>query len=476
MVRSHKLKVFPMKIYLKKFVSGQVTLIFVLACFALSPTARAVTPAPDGGYPNGNTAEGDTALFSLTTGVFNTAIGYQALYHNKSGSDNTATGEGALSTNTTGNNNTANGLDALFSNTTGSHNTAIGLFALFSNNGNGNTATGESALSTNTTGNNNTASGVNALLFNTTGNNNTANGALALVYSNGASNTANGYEALYGSGDMSNLSTGSNNTANGYRALYSYTTGSSNTADGYQALYFNTTGSFNTANGRGALYHNTTGGNNVTLGYQAGFNLTTGNNNIDIGNLGLAAEASTIRIGTAANQTRAFIAGIRGKTTANANAVPVVIDSAGQLGTVSSSSRFKKEIKPMDQTSEAVLGLNPVMFHYKSDSTGTPQFGLIAEEVAKVNPDLVVRDENGEIYTVRYDAVNAMLLNEFLKAHRKMEEQEATITQVKSTAAKQEATIAKQQKQIEALTTGLQKVSDQLELNKPAPQMVVNNQ
>src|SRR5204862_3571943 len=182
---------------------------------------------------------------------------------------------------------------------------------------------------------------------------------------------------------------------------------------------------------------------------------------IDIGNSGVAGESNTMRIGRAANQTRAFIAGIRGVTTANANAVPVVIDSAGQLGTVSSSRRFKNEIKPMDQTSEAILGLEPVTFHYKSDSTGTAQFGLIAEEVAKVNPDLVVRDENGEIYSVRYEAVNAMLLNEFLKEHRKNEEQEATI--------------ARQQKQIEALTAGLQKVSAQLEVNKPAPQIVDND-
>jgi hypothetical protein len=153
---------------------------------------------------------------------------------------------------------------------------------------------------------------------------------------------------------------------------------------------------------------------------------------------GVAAEAKKIRIGTAGTQNGTFVAGIRGITTANANAVPVVIDSAGQLGTVSSSRRFKSEIKPMDQTSEAILGLNPVTFHYKSDNTGTPQFGLIAEEVAKVNPDLVVRDEDGKVMTVRYEAVNAMLLNEFLKEHRKVEEQGAMI--------------AKQQKQIEALT------------------------
>jgi predicted ribosome quality control (RQC) complex YloA/Tae2 family protein len=146
-----------------------------------------------------------------------------------------------------------------------------------------------------------------------------------------------------------------------------------------------------------------------------------------------------------------------------------MIDSAGQLGTVSSSQRFKKEIKPMDQTSESILRLRPVTFRYKSDTKGTPQFGLIAEEVAKVNSDLVVRDAEGEIYTVRYEAVNAMLLNEFLKEHRKVEEQEATIRQVKST-------VAQQQKQIEALTKSLQKVSDQLELSKPAPHLVADDQ
>ena len=137
--------------------------------------------------------------------------------------------------------------------------------------------------------------------------------------------------------------------------------------------------------------------------------LTTGSYNIDIGNPGKAGEANTIRIGRGGSQTATFIAGIRGVTTVNANAIPVLIDSAGQLGTMSSSRRFKKEIKPMDQTSEAILGLKPVTFRYKSDSEGTPQFGLIAEEVAEVNPDLVVRDENGELYTVRYEAVNAMM-------------------------------------------------------------------
>jgi len=256
-------------------------------------------------------------------------------------------------------------------------------------------------------------------------------------------------------------------------------------ANGVQALYFNTTGSENTANGSQALQNITTGSRNIALGNFAGGSLTDADSfNIDIGNDGVAAESATIRIGS--TQTKTFIAGIRGVTTVNA-AIPVLIDTVGQLGTTSSSRRYKKEIKPMDQASEAILALKPVTFHYKSDTTDTPQFGLIAEEVAEVNPDLVVRDEKGDIYTVRYDAVNAMLLNEFLKEHRKVEEQEAAITQLKSTAAKQEAIAAKQQKgfeskmahqqgQIEALTAGLQRVSAQVEMSRPAPQMALNNQ
>jgi hypothetical protein len=205
------------------------------------------------------------------------------------------------------------------------------------------------------------------------------------------------------------------------------------------------------------------------LGFLAGSNVTTANNVICIGSAG-ANVSNTC-----------FIGRIRGVTTQNANAIPVLVDSAGQLGTLSSSRRFKTEIKPMDNASATILALNPVTFHYKSDKTSMPQFGLIAEEVAEVNPDLVVHDENGEIYTVRYDAVNAMLLNEFLKEHRKNEEQQGTIGQLKSNAAKQEATISELKKDMGVLTAQLkeqaaqiQKVSAQLEATKPAPQ-VVNN-
>jgi hypothetical protein len=465
-----------------------VLITIALVCFALSPKAQAVSPAPDGGYAGGNTAEGQAALLSLTTGGFNTGIGFFSLRSNTTGQFNTAVGAGTLLANT-GDENAATGAGALLSNTTGNFNTANGAFALFSNTtAIQNTANGSQALFSNTTGGNNTATGFRALISNTTADANTANGSQALFHNTtGNLNTASGFDALLnntigsdntanGEGALFSNTIGSDNTANGEGALFSNTTGIDNTASGVQALLNNTTGSDNTAIGFGALFNNSTGTGNIALGEAAGLNLTTGNENIDIGNIGGVAESSTIRIGGA--QTRAFIAGIRGVITGNNNAVPVLIDSNGQLGTASSSRRFKKEIKPMDQTSEAILALKPVMFHYKSDSTGTPQFGLIAEEVAEVNPDLVVRDNSGEIYTVRYDAVNAMLLNEFLKEHkafieeqRKVQEQEATITQLKQDF---QSRIAHQQKQIEALTAGLQKVNVQVEANKPAPQ-VVNN-
>jgi trimeric autotransporter adhesin len=485
-----------------------------LGCFALLPKAQAATSpdvitSPDETFPNFNTAAGLEALLNLTTGTsntaygaralranttggsnvaiggfalinnidgnFNMAVGNNAMFHNTSGSFNMALGQGALSNNTASGN-TAIGFQALFSNIQGQENTAVGFQALFSNttdssgfsSGQENTAIGLQALFSNTTGSANTAVGIEALQNNTLGDRNTATGASALW-----KNTTGNDNAAIGVGALLNNTTGFENAATGADALGSNTTGRDNTATGSGALFNNTIGLGNTGTGLFALEKNTTGSFNIALGYFAGFSLTTGSNNIDIGNRGVAGEANTIRIGNAVTtvwsdglthpaQTRTFIAGIRGRTTTNANAVPVVIDSAGQLGTASSSARFKKEIEPMDKTSEAILALKPVTFHYKSDHTGTPQFGLIAEEVAKVNPDLIVRDENGEIYTVRYDAVNAMLLNEFLKEHRMVEEQGAII--------------AKQQKQIEALTAGLQKVSDQLELSKSKPQTVANNQ
>jgi hypothetical protein len=214
------------------------------------------------------------------------------------------------------------------------------------------------------------------------------------------------------------------------------------------------------------------------LGFQAGYSLTTGSNNIDIGNSGGVGESGVIRIGTVGNQSATFIAGIYNVNEGGTMTAVYINGNNGQLGTQPppSSRRFKKEIKAMDQTSQAILGLKPVTFQYKSDPSGTAQFGLIAEEVAQVNPDLVVRDAQGEIYSVRYESVNAMLLNEFLKEHRKVEEQERKLSEQDRKVHDQETAVAKQQKQIEALTAGLQRVSAQVEMSSPAPQIVVNSQ
>ena len=285
----------------------------------------------------------------------------------------------------------------------------------------------------------------------------------------GTDNTATGFNALV------NNTMGGSNTATGLQALDSNTTGGNNTANGENALFFNTTGSNNTAEGFQALLNNR-GSSNIAVGSNAGLNLTTGNSNIDIGNQGVAGEAAKIRIGTVGMQTKTFIAGIDGTTASGG--VAVFVNSAGQLGTVTSSARFKDEIKPMDKASEAILALKPVIFRYKPevDPDGAPQFGLVAEEVEKVNPDLVARDKEGKPYTVRYDQVNAMLFNEFLKEHRKVEKLESTVAKQEVAAAKQEVKIAQQQKQIDTLTAGLQKVSAQLEMSKPSPQTVLNNQ
>ena len=344
----------------------------------------------------------------------------------------------------------------------------LGDDALLNNTGTDNTAIGFNTLLNNTIGHANTAIGFSALFSNTIGNLNTATGWNAL-YSNtsGFSNTATGAWALYGNMD------GFNNTATGWFALISNTTGSSNTAIGSGALGGNTTGINNTALGNAAASRNgdnntaigyfahsrNNGSNNIAMGYQAGFNLNSGSYNIDIGSPGSRGDHETIRIGSF--QTNTYMAGISGATVPTG--VAVIVDADGHLGTSTSSARFKDEIKPMDKASEVILALKPVTFHYKKelDPEGIPQFGLVAEEVEKVNPDLVARDEQGKPYTVRYEAVNAMLLNEFLKEHRKVQEMEANAT--------------KQQKQIDALTAGLQKVSAQLELSKSAPQTVSNN-
>jgi trimeric autotransporter adhesin len=412
-------------------------LISLLTGFALLQPAQAVVPSPDGGYPGFNTAEGQNALFSLTTGIGNTAAGWFSLFSNTDGSFNTALGAGTLLFNVgdqstgEGTQNTALGTAALLNNTTGDQNTANGTLALFNN----------------TVGLRNTAVGATALLNNTMGANNTAVGSGALESNiNGILNTAVGRRAL------SANTSGQQNTAVGFAALANNPPGNFNTAVGSTAL-LSSTGVQNTAVGRGTLLITTTGNFNTALGDNAGSNQTTGSNNVYIGaNIG----------GVAGENDACYIASIFGQT--SINGIPVLINSSSKLGTTTSSKRFKEAIKPMDQASEALFALRPVSFRYKKDidPEGRSQLGLVAEEVEEVNPDLVVRDAEGMPYSVRYDQVNAMLLNEFLKEHRKNEDQQAIIEQ--------------QQKQIDALTAGLQKVSAQLELSKPAPQTVLNDQ
>jgi hypothetical protein len=333
-------------------------LLSALVCFAL---CQGVQATPDPGSVGGslNTADGDHALFSITSGSANTAVGWYSLSSNTGGSFNTGLGAGALALNTTENSNTAVGTAALLLNTGGASNTAVGR------------------------------------------------------------------------GAMLNNATGDENTAVGVAALAGVTTGGFNTAIGGIAGANITTGQFNTI-----------------IGDIAGLFVTTASNTICIGGSGINV-SNTCQIGH-----------IRGVQTVNNDALTVVVDSAGQLGTVSSSGRYKKDVKPMDKASEALLALKPVTFHYKSDKTNRPEFGLIAEDVAKVNPNLVVH-QDGQIYTVRYEAVNAMLLNEFLKEHQ-------TVQELKTT-------VAQQKKQIDALTAGLEKVSAQLEVRKPATQVAVSN-
>jgi hypothetical protein len=322
---------------------------------------------------------------------------------------------------------TAEGQHALQDLTSGAGNTAVGAYSMFST----------------TTTNFNTAVGAGALDLNT-GDSNTAVGVAALLLNTGSQNTAVGTAAL----ELNDA--GGGNTAVGSSALTNNNAGSSNTAIGNDALLANTSGSNNTAEGVNALDHSAGGSANVALGFGAGENVTSASNVICIGASVPGANTSNT----------CFIGNIFGVT--SSGGANVLVNSDGKLGTVPSSERFKDNIKPMDQASEVLYTLRPVTFRYKKevDPASTSQFGLVAEDVEKVDSDLVVRDKEGKPYSVRYDQVNAMLLNEFLKEHRKVEEQGAMI--------------AKQQKQIEVLTASLQKVSAQLEVSKTASQTVVN--
>jgi hypothetical protein len=415
----------------------------VLAFIALCETLQAVTPAPDGGYPGQNTAEGQNALLSLNinAGNNNTAVGWSSLRSNVSGVWNTALGSGTLFSNT-GDGNTAIGGAALFSNTTGDYNTAAGLLALFYNTvGVYNTALGASTLQSNHQGISNTAAGYQAL------------------YVNDSSGTGLGsFNSAFGAFALTNNSNGEANSAFGTGAMEFNQTGLDNVAVGTDALSSNIIGSGNTAIGTDAL-ESSHGSSNVALGAFAGINQTTGSGNVYIG-AGIS--------GVAGESNACYIASIFGETTASG--VPVLINSNNKLGTTTSSKRFKEEIKPMNEASEALFALKPVSFRYKKqiDPTGTSQFGLVAEEVETVNPDLVVRDKEGKPYSVRYDQVNAMLLNEFLKEHRafveeqsKVQKLEAALAAVNARLNEQDANIEKLSTQLNVSTSTAQIVSDQ---------------
>jgi hypothetical protein len=405
-----------------------------LAFGALAPLAQAVSPPPDGGYPGLTTAEGQNALKNLTTGSANTGVGWFSLFSDTVGSFNTAVGTGTLALNIA-DSNTATGTAALILNTSGTRNTANGTAALVHNStGNDNTAVGAFALNNNTDSGN-TAIGSNALLSNTTGSNNTAVGDGALAANiDGSLHTAVGFHAL------------ANNIAN--------ETGI-NTAVGANALSANTTGGENTAVGNFALPFNTIGSLNTALGFGAGAGILTVSNVTCIGPVsGVSTVAGEVG-------DSCYIAHIHDQPVDSGTAQFVFVDEDGKLGTTNfSSQRFKKEIRPMGQTSEAVLAFKPVTFQYKNDKKCAAQFGLIAEEVAKVNPDLVVHDKNGQVVAVRYDQVNAMLLNEFLKEHKRVEQLETTVESLAATVKEQAAQI--------------QRVSAQVEINRSVPQVVAN--
>ena len=380
-----------------KIIIPSLLTALTLLCSVGEPKAQAVVPPPDGGYPGGNTAEGASALFSLTTGTYNTAVGFFSLRSNTIGSFNTATGAGALFLNAGNNPNIATA--------------------------------------------------------------NTATGAVALL-----SNT-----------------TGFNNTATGFQSLFSNTTGDHNTADGNAALVGNTTGFANTASGAAALFNNTSGTFNTALGFEAGSSVTTASNVIAIGTTG-------------ANVTNSCYIGHIYGTFNTAQSAVVYVDPDGRLGTGPSARRFKKDIADMGADSEMLLSMRPVTFHFKTQDTEKAgreisQFGLIAEEVAEVNPDLILRDKGGEIYSVRYDAVNAMLLNEFLKEHRKVErldcktqEQEATIAELKSEAVSHRAMVSQLKREMDAVMAHskeqdlqIQTVSARLELTNATSKLVREN-
>jgi hypothetical protein len=396
-------------------IRGLLLIPLVFICLGLLPAVRAVTPQPDGTYASFNVAEGFNALLSLSTGTSNTAIGFAA-----------------LASNTTGSHNTAFGLNTMLFNTTGSFNMGIG---------------------------------GGCLRHNVTGNNNTAIGFQAMSANKAGDNSAVGYQALFKNTD------GNSNNAFGFQALFANTTGIFNNAHGTLALDSNTTGVGNNGFGDSALGNNVTGNNNTAIGDAAGLNVT-GSGNTFIGHRAGINETNVSNVlciqspGDATAFTasdRTFIGNIHGVTPGSGGIQTVIIDDDGQLGSMVSSRRFKKDIKPLDhKISEAILALKPVTFHYKNKDRddATPEFGLVAEDVAEVNPNLIVRDKDGQPLSVRYEAVNTMLLNEFLKEHHRVEKLEATVASLMAMVTEQAAQI--------------QKVSARLEAGKPALQVAAN--
>ncbi|OLB00815.1 MAG: hypothetical protein AUH08_07425 [Verrucomicrobia bacterium 13_2_20CM_54_12] len=369
---------------IRKIIFG--TVLSALVCFGLCQQVQSATDTPDpGSVPTSNTADGQGALGSLTTGLYNSAFGFLSVLSLSDANFDTGVGAAALLVDN-GGTNTAVGAGALLNNSDGADNNAVGAFALFNN-------------------------------------------------VSGFFNNAHGRNALLNS------------------------TGSQNNAMGDDAMFFNTTGSFNTAIGDDALDANVDGNNNVAVGDEAGTGLGASVNNCIAINVPGAGPFATL-------DNTCFIGSIFDQPVSDVGTQEAVfVDQFNVVGISASSRRFKHDIQPMDKASEAILALKPVTFKYNADKNGRTQYGLIAEEVATVNPDLVVQHKDGEISTVRYEQVNAMLLNEFLKEHKKVQNLEVTVAQQQQGMEVLTAQLKEQAAQI-------QKVSAQLEVSKPAPQVV----
>jgi uncharacterized coiled-coil protein SlyX len=425
----------------------------LLVCFGLAPMAQAVGPDTDGSIAGANNGEGVGVLVNLGGGIWNTGTGFEALNHDTVGRLNTATGVRALFNDTSGSYNTADGVQALFMNVDGWFNSAVGAYALANNiEGDGNTAVGYTAL------------------WRSTDFYNTAVGYAALYRNTGFANTAVGAFALF-----NNTVSDNSSNAFGYQALFSQTTGLYNNGFGWDALYSNQTGSNNTAIGDGAGI-SVTGSDNTCLGANTGGGAVNNNTYVGSGVNGGAEpdDGSQTYINGNWFTSQPYMSGTNDAVTVNAN---------GRLGyaqnvafTSPSSRHYKHDVKPMGNTSEVLFSLKPVTFRYNKDldRTEAQRWGLIAEEVEKLNPDLISRNRQGQVEFVRYEAVNAMLLNEFLKEHKRVEAQQATIAELKSTVAQQQKGMEVLTAQLKEQAAQIQKVSAQIEASKPAPKVVVN--